>query len=114
MDREMKKLYATISEMRSKAASGDMEHVLPRWRGELRREILMLPSPQRLPNMSMYELREVAAMVEKIQATEAKYGDKSELSVPFDGSLGWIWKRKIEMGAELLKSPEIRKAYLGE
>ena len=60
--------------MRSKASKPDgLEDVLPRWRGELKRKIVLLPTDERLGRLSMMEIEELSLKVEEIQSEMDKY-----------------------------------------
>ena len=67
------KLLKEISELRTVAATGGPNNVLPRWRGELRQQIFKLPAVARLDHMSMFEIKQVEADVEAIKQSMAHY-----------------------------------------
>lgn len=71
--RAVSDLTADIRRLKSDAASGGPSNVLPRWRGELRRSILLLPPTKVLGNMSMYELRELRSKVNDIESEIRRY-----------------------------------------
>ena len=70
---EMTRIKKEVDKFRLLAASGGPEDVLPRWRGELRRRIFMLPAEPTIERMSMMELKEVSKALESISATMKKY-----------------------------------------
>lgn len=65
--RETKSLIDKITKMKSKASSINTLGVLPRWAGEIRRSILLLPPVSKLENLSMYELGKLSKKVENIE-----------------------------------------------
>ena len=56
-----------------KVSAGNLNEVLPRWRGEVRREILLLPPPSRIARMSMYEMEVVQQDLNTIKESIDKY-----------------------------------------
>ena len=72
MAREAKRLQRAILDLRGKAAEG-LSGVLPRWRGELKRAVRLLPPPEKVGRMCMFELEQVAAKVSEIEGTILKY-----------------------------------------
>lgn len=56
-----------IEQLRESAIHGGPDKVSPRWRGELRRRILLLPPVGKLGRMSMYELGQLKLSVDSIK-----------------------------------------------
>ena len=73
MKRELKSIAQDIKELRSKAETGHLNDVLPRWQGEIRNKILLLPSLNRVSRMSMSELKEVSEKISKIKSAMKRY-----------------------------------------
>lgn len=76
MVHEIKRLRREIANLRSAAAEGGPDSVLPRWKGEVRQRIFKLPAVERIDRMSMYELDEVSAELKDIQDQMGKYSVK--------------------------------------
>lgn len=74
--RELSRLTKTLINLVRVAVAGGPEDVLPRWRGEVRRSILLLPAAGRLPNMSMMELRDLSGTIAKIESNMLRYSNK--------------------------------------
>lgn len=70
---EQQRLLKAIERMKTNASSGMLGGVLPRWRGEVRRKIFMLPPVNRIARMSMYELGQLSRRVSEIEALVSKY-----------------------------------------
>lgn len=66
-DELLRRLTKDVDNFRELAIADKMDGVLPRWRGELRRMILLLPATERLSAMSMFELRRVQDKVDVIR-----------------------------------------------
>jgi len=73
MKRELTRLSLELDRLRTSAATGGPDDVLPRWRGDVRRRILMLPTKDVIARMSMCELEQVSAEIEDLQSTMAKF-----------------------------------------
>jgi hypothetical protein len=73
---EMKRLAREVDVLRVTAATGGPESVLPRWRGEVRRQILLLPSTVVVSRMSMHELHTLAKQIGLIRYAMHKYSAK--------------------------------------
>lgn len=76
MKREQERLCKTVSKLRLIAAGGGPDDVLPRWRGEIRHAILLLPSVEAIKRMSMFELSSLSSHIEEIEGLAAKYSAK--------------------------------------
>lgn len=74
--RESEALMRDISKLRKKAIANELEEVLPRWRGEARRKILLLPPVDRIHNMSMMELETLTSEVRDIRDYMQRYSSK--------------------------------------
>lgn len=84
MKQERERLTNTVRRLKTEASTGGPESVLPRWRGELRRKILLLPALDRIANMSMYELRTIDTEVDGIKAAIERYDANRFLRVMGD------------------------------
>lgn len=73
MIQNRQRLAKEISTLRTLAATGGPESVLPRWRGEIRQKILLLPAIKRIEGMSMFELSQVLESVDAIKQTMTHY-----------------------------------------
>jgi hypothetical protein len=73
MHKEMDRLSKDVSKLRALAATGGPDSVLPRWKGEVRQRILLLPAVAIVPRMSMYELRQLSEQIAGIERAMAKY-----------------------------------------
>jgi hypothetical protein len=67
------------------AMAGGPSSVMPRWRGEIRRAILLLPAEERLDGMSMIELGEVRNDIGKIEDDMARYSSERMREIMGDG-----------------------------
>src|SRR4051812_46326552 len=76
LTKERERLCKDVSSLRTAAATGGPEDVLPRWRGEVRQQIFRLPSVERIGSMSMFELGAVADYIDGIKAEMRKYSTK--------------------------------------
>lgn len=72
-ERETKTIIEKITKLKIKASSPSSLGVLPRWAGEIRRKILLLPPVSRIGNLSMYELGKLADKVESIEDVMSRY-----------------------------------------
>jgi hypothetical protein len=72
----LQEVMGDVMKLREAAIADKMDNVLPRWRGEMRRRILLLPSVERLPRMSMMELDDLKVEVDSIWATAKRYNAK--------------------------------------
>ena len=72
------------AELRLAAETGGPDDVLPRWRGEIRHKILLLPPLDRISRMSMSELGEVREKVEKIRAAMKRYNQNVFMEIMAD------------------------------
>ena len=73
MKKELARLSREVSDLKVAAAAGGPHGVLPRWKPDVRRSIFLLPSVERMPMMSMYELGQVSQDIQTIRAAMAKY-----------------------------------------
>ena len=73
MAQELARLVKKVASLRAVAASGGPQGALSRWRGEIRRRILLLPSTEVMPRMSMSELEKVASYIEEIESLTKRY-----------------------------------------
>lgn len=73
MKNELVRLTNVIDRLRKEALDGGPIGVLPRWRGEVRRHILLLPATDRLDRLSMMELDALDKRVEGIKASMSRY-----------------------------------------
>lgn len=70
---EITRLTHVIDKLRAEALNGGPSRVLPRWQGEVRRKILLLPATDRLARLSMMELERIGTRVDEINAEMARY-----------------------------------------
>jgi hypothetical protein len=84
MKRELKKVSEDVRTLRAKAISGGPNEVLPRWKGEIRYKILLLPTLDKIARMSMSELGEVREQVDKIKASMSKYNQNFFMEIMKD------------------------------
>lgn len=73
MIQHRQRLAKEISTLRTLAATGGPDAVLPRWRGEVRQKILLLPAIARIEGMSMFELSQILESVDDIKQTMEHY-----------------------------------------
>ena len=74
LEAERAKLLKDLGGIRAKAArNGGLDDVLPRWRGEIRRKIVLLPTDERLGRLSMMEIDELASKVAAIRSEMDRY-----------------------------------------
>ena len=78
---ELVRLKKEVDRLRLLAAMGGPEDVLPRWRGEVRRNILLLPAQSVLDRMSMIELERVSGALDELHATMQKYSAKRFMEI---------------------------------
>lgn len=71
---ELRRLTSEVGGLRRRALANELEDVLPRWRGEVRRAILMLPDVEKLARMSMFEMEKLSGRVDEIRRTMERYG----------------------------------------
>lgn len=86
MKREMNRLMGEVKTLKAMVEPSGPDKVLPRWKGEVRRHILLLPSLQRMPRMSMYELDQVSSKVEEIRQMMRRYDSDRFQEIVGDGS----------------------------
>jgi hypothetical protein len=86
MKREMERLMGEVKGLKMMVSASGPDKVLPRWKGEVRRHILLLPSLQRMPRMSMYELSKVSDDVESIREMMRRYDSDRFQEIMGDGS----------------------------
>ena len=79
--KERERLANRVRNMRSAAASGGPDSVLPRWRGEIRRKMLMLPPSDKIAAMSSFELRDVDAEISEIERLSKRYNASRVMGV---------------------------------
>lgn len=72
-NRETKILVEKIMKLKTKASNPKTMNVLPRWSGEVRRKILLLPPVSRVANLSMYEIDKLSKEVDRIEDIMARY-----------------------------------------
>jgi hypothetical protein len=84
MDNTFKNLEKEVTVLRMSALEGGPHDVLPRWQGELRRAMLLLPPMDRIERMSMGELLEVRDKVDKIKADMDRYSQKKFMALTGD------------------------------
>jgi len=73
MIQHRQRLAKEISTLRTLAATGGPESVLPRWRGEVRQQILLLPAISRIEGMSMFEISQASESIDVIKKTMEHY-----------------------------------------
>ena len=74
--RELSRISKDLTTLVRAAVMGKLGNVLPRWRGEVRRAILLLPAADKLPRMSMMELKDVSKTMTRIKSDIKRYNDK--------------------------------------
>jgi len=72
-DQELGKVTKDLKKLVAEALSDGPKTVLPRWRGEIRRAILMLPPEEKLHRMSMYEIKKLKEKLADIKAKMERY-----------------------------------------
>lgn len=73
LKQELTRLTKEIDRLRTMAATGGPDDVLPRWKGEIRHKILLLPASDIMPRMSMYELKALSSQIDGIHETMKTY-----------------------------------------
>lgn len=73
MKKELERISSKIKDLKVMVSSGGPTDILPRWKGEVRQAIFMLPSTERLPAMSMFELDNVSVELKKIENALKRY-----------------------------------------
>jgi hypothetical protein len=68
-------LAKDIAELRDQASLGGPQDVLQRWRGELRRKMLLLPASDRVYAMSMSEVNDTAKVVSEVRRLVSRYSE---------------------------------------
>lgn len=86
LTQQKKRLAKEIDHLRMVAATGGPEAVLPRWRGEIRSKILLLPPVVRIENMSMFEVAEASVTVDLIKQSMDHYSAKRFMEIIGDAS----------------------------
>jgi hypothetical protein len=81
LSQELNKLTKDVRRLVADAIAGGPSSVLPRWRGELRRAILLLPAEERLYKLSMYEIDELKIKVAEIKAKMKHYDTKRLMEI---------------------------------
>jgi len=73
LKQEIIRLTKEVDRLRTLAATGGPDGVLPRWKGDVRQKIFLLPSLDVLPRMSMFELGKLSEQVAGIHKTMETY-----------------------------------------
>lgn len=73
MGREKQRIAKEIDKLRTIAAAGGPESVLPRWKGSVRQQILLLPAVAVMDRMSFMELQQVSAKIEAVHQAMERY-----------------------------------------
>jgi hypothetical protein len=81
LNKERERLTKRVKEMRQAAAAGGPEIVLPRWRAEVRRKMLLLPPSDRIGSMSACELREVESKIAEIDKLSKRFNARRMMEV---------------------------------
>ena len=81
MTQELNKVAKDVRKLVSEALVGGPSSVLPRWRAEVRRSILMLPPEERLGKLSMYEIDELKQKIAEIKVKMERYDTKRFLEI---------------------------------
>lgn len=81
MNQELAKVAKELKRLVAEALVGGPSSVLPRWRGEIRREILMLPAEERLSRLSMYEIEDLRHKLAKIKAKMERYDTRRFMEI---------------------------------
>lgn len=69
-------LEADLSHLRKLAMDNQLDEVAPRFRGEVRRMMLLLPPDSLISRMSMHEMREVQTKIGEIKGLMSRYKAK--------------------------------------
>ena len=70
---ELSRISKQVKKLLAKAVAGGPSSVLPRWRGDVRRAILLLPVEERMARMSMIELESVRNDLAEIDSQMSRY-----------------------------------------
>jgi hypothetical protein len=70
---ELSRIRKQVKKLLANAGPGGPESVLPRWRADVRRAILLLPVEERIARMSMIELQNVSNDLAEIEAKMSRY-----------------------------------------
>jgi len=73
MIQHRQRLAKEISTLRMAASTGGPDNVLPRWRGDVRQRIFLLPAVAKIEGMSMFEIQQVSESVDAIKQTMEHY-----------------------------------------
>lgn len=73
MRRLFREVRDEVDSLRKSAYHGGPAGVLPRWKGQLRQRILLLPPEPRIRHMSMHELKQLRESVDDIRRTMRRY-----------------------------------------
>ena len=73
LKKELTRISHEVDRLRLLAGSGGPNGVLPRWRADVRRSILLLPPVERIERMSMCELQKVSKALENIHDSMRAY-----------------------------------------
>jgi hypothetical protein len=84
MKRELEGISKDLKKLRFAAETNHLDVVLPRWRGEIRHKILLLPPLERIARMSMSELSEVREKIDKIKAAMKRYNQNIFMEIMAD------------------------------
>lgn len=76
MKQEIIRLTDKVSHLRLVAAGGGPDSILPRWKGEVRNRILLLPGVEVIKRMSNYEVHQLKKQLELIENTIEVYSIK--------------------------------------
>lgn len=74
--RTIRSIRDDIERLRNEAETDGLEAVMPRWRGEIKRKIFLLPPMSRVSRMSMHELKSLAERLDDLKAEINKYNQK--------------------------------------
>lgn len=70
---ELAQIIKDLHRLLSDIFNGGPHSVLPRWRGEIKRSILLLPKEERIRKMSMIELGELKKKIDNIKEQMNRY-----------------------------------------
>jgi hypothetical protein len=84
MRRELEAIRKDVESLRLAAETNRLDAVLPRWRGEIRHSILLLPPMERISRMSMGELAEVRDRIDRIKAATRRYNQNLFMEIMGD------------------------------
>lgn len=91
MKKEMERVAKEVDKLRTVAATGGPHGVLPRWRGDIRQQILKLPSLAALARMSMMEIEQVSKDLDGIQQSMKRYSASRMKEIMGDGNSSGNW-----------------------